>query len=215
MQKVIIFDLDGTVIDSIYDITDSMNKMLVNHGFKEISIENMKKGLGGSSIDIVRNAINADISKDLLNECTLEYTKNYIDGGCPKTVVFEGMDKVIFELKKRDYKICALSNKPDDEIQPIFDRVLKPLGFDMVCGLSEKIIPKPNPQGALYILNQMNASVENSYLVGDGETDVLTALNAKIKFIGVLWGNRDKEFLQGYGAKVFAKTPKELLSLID
>ena len=214
MNKVVIFDLDGTVIDSIEDIADAMNSMLVHYGFEKISIDEMKSALGGSSMDIVRCSIKKEIPNQLLVQCHDFYQHEYMSGGSPKTKPFKGIEKVITILKERGYKISALSNKPDTEIAIIFDRLLKPLGFDSVMGLSDKVEPKPNPSGALKILENFDANPETSYLVGDGETDVLTAINAKINSIGVLWGNRDKEFLSRYGAKVFAYTPEDLLELI-
>ena len=124
------------------------------------------------------------------------------------------MEKVIKQLKNRGYKLFAVSNKPNFEIDAIYERVLAPLGLDAVIGLSEKVSPKPNPEGTLNLLKKFDVAIENAYFVGDGETDVMTALNAKINCIAVLWGNRNKDFLSKYGATVFANTPEELLSLI-
>ena len=213
-NKAVIFDLDGTVIDTIYDITDAMNVMTEKFGFRKVSVDVMKASLGGDTKDIVRLAIGQVISEELLDKCAECYATTYINSGSPKTEVFKGMEKVIRELKERGYIILALSNKPDVEIAPLADRLLKPLGFDKVVGLSEKVVPKPKPDGALLLLKEFNASAGNSYFVGDGETDILTAINAKITPIAVLWGNRDKEFLKGYGAEIFARSPEELLNLI-
>ena len=214
MNKAVLFDLDGTLIDTIQDITDAMNKMLVNHGFSPVSADEMKSNLGGSSRDITRLAIGKEISESLLDQCLNEYTDNYISGKSPKTCVFPGMEKVIKQLKNRGYKLFAVSNKPNFEIDAIYERVLAPLGLDAVIGLSEKVSPKPNPEGTLNLLKKFDVAIENAYFVGDGETDVMTALNAKINCIAVLWGNRNKDFLSKYGATVFANTPEELLSLI-
>ena len=215
MDKVIIFDLDGTVIDTIYDITDAMNLTLTNFGFPPITVEKMKSCVGGDSKEIIRQAIGKEVSEELLDKCVLFYTDKYVSAGSPKTKLFKGIDFVISTLKKRGYKICALSNKPDHEIAPLKETILKPLGFDMVVGVSEKVAPKPSTKGVEYILKTLNANKENSYLVGDGETDIITAIKSSLNCIGVLWGNRTKEFLEEYGAKTFATTPSELLKLIE
>ena len=214
MNKAVIFDLDGTLIDTIRDITDAMNKMLSNHGFNLVSVEDMQRFLGGSSREITRLAIGKKIPESLLDVCLEEYTVNYVGGKSPKTCVFKGMDKVVEELKNRGYKIIAVSNKPDFEIAAIFERVLKPLGLDAVIGLSESVPPKPDPTGTLNALKEFGVETCNAYFAGDGETDVMTALNANVNCIAVLWGNRDKEFLSKYGATVFARNPEELLTLI-
>ena len=214
MNKLIIFDLDGTVIDTINDLCDAMNFMLVDFGYKQISVEQMKKNIGGSTREIVRLSISQEITDQQLDRCVDVFTDYYIGGGSPKTKPFENIKEVIVDLKKRGYKIVALSNKPQYEINPLYDRVLKPLGFDKVVGLSESVLPKPNPSATLSLIKEFDATNKTTYFIGDGETDVMTAINAKVNCIAVLWGNRDKEFLSKYGAKVFAKEPFELLELI-
>lgn len=215
MEKVIIFDLDGTVIDTIYDITDAMNLTLTEFGFKPITVEKMKSCVGGDSKEIIRQAMGCKVSDELLDKSVLFYTEKYVSNGSPKTKLFKGIDLVIGKLKKRGYKICALSNKPDHEIAPLAKTILAPLGFDMVVGVSEKVEPKPSTKGVDYILSSLNGNRELSYLVGDGETDIITAIKSSLNCIGVLWGNRSKEFLEKFGAKTFATTPNELLELID
>jgi len=214
MNKIVIFDLDGTLIDSIQDITDAMNKMLISNGFKAVSERQMKLNLGGSSREIVSLSIGEQISEERLTKCEREYTGYYIDAKSPKTRPFDGLREVLSELKARGYNLVALSNKPDYEIEPIFERVIAPLGLDMTVGLSDKVEPKPNPNGALNILKKFAVEKENAYFVGDGETDVMTAQNAGIECIAVLWGNRDRAFLEKFGAKNFAENPKQLLDLI-
>ena len=214
LNKAVIFDLDGTVIDTILDITDAMNFMAEKFGFNKVSVEKMMASLGGDTREIVRLAIGQEIDEKTLDKCAECYATTYINSGSPKTRVFDGVEKVIKTLKERGYKILALSNKPDVEIAPLSDRLLKPLGFDKVVGLSEKVIPKPQPFGALNLLKEFDASAENSYFVGDGETDILTGINAKITPIAVLWGNRDREFLAKFGAKIFAEKPEDLLEII-
>lgn len=88
MNKAVLFDLDGTLIDTIQDITDAMNKMLINHGFSPVSVDEMKGNLGGSSRDITRLAIGKEISESLLDQCLNEYTDNYISGKVLKPVFF-------------------------------------------------------------------------------------------------------------------------------
>ena len=149
MEKLIIFDLDGTVIDTIEDITDAMNKMLVANNFKTITYDAMKKKVGGSSRDIVRLAIDEKISEERLIACEREYTNYYIDGKSPKTRPFNGIKEVFGILKSRGYKIAAISNKPDYEIDALSESVIKPLGFDAVMGLCDQFEPKPNPNGLI------------------------------------------------------------------
>lgn len=214
MNKIVIFDLDGTLIDTIGDISDAMNKMLLSNGFNAITEAQMKLNLGGSSREIVRLSIGEQISEERLTKCEREYTEYYIDGKSPKTRPFDGLKEVLSGLRARGYNLVALSNKPDYEIESIFERVIAPLGLDMAVGLSDQVEPKPNPNGTFNILKKFAVEKQNAYFVGDGETDVMTAQNAGIECIAVLWGNRDRAFLEKFGAKTFAENPNELLDLI-
>ena len=107
-----------------------------------------------------------------------------------------------------------LSNKPQPSTDKVYEKYLKGLPFDMVVGENPKFKCKPDPAGALYILQEFGVAPENAYLVGDGETDVLTALNAGINGVCALWGNRTKEQLAAAGGTVFAENPQQILKII-
>ncbi len=213
-KKAVIFDLDGTIIDTAEDIKDAMNFMLSKYGFETISVERMKECLGGDRQEIVRLSIGREISEELLNECAEVYAQKYIDSKSPKTKVFDGISEVIYELKKRGYYIIVLSNKPQVEMGPLNEKLLGKLNLDELVGLREDILPKPNPQGALNLLKKYNVDPKNAYFIGDGETDILTGINANITPIAVLWGNRNREFLSKIGAEIFAEKPEDLLEII-
>ncbi|MBO7345393.1 MAG: HAD family hydrolase [Clostridia bacterium] len=214
VNKAVIFDLDGTVTDTVADILDAMNQTLTEYGFETITESQMKDNLGGATREIVALSIAKEIDEETLDACTEFYTSKYIGNGSPKTTVFAGVKEVLLELKNRGYKLAVLSNKPLVEMQPIYERIIKPLGFDLVLGVCETVKPKPDPEATLNILKDWGVSPENAYFVGDGETDVVTAVNANIKVVAVLWGNRSREFLSRYGAKVFAEKPEDLLEII-
>ncbi len=214
INKAVIFDLDGTVTDTLADITDAMNEALVKFGFNRITEEKMKDNLGGTTEDIVKLSIGREIDEKTLTSCAEFYSRKYIENGSPKTTIFDGMKEVVAEIKNRGYKVAVLSNKPYVEMQPLLERVIKPVGFDLVVGVSDTVKPKPNPEATLDILEKWGVASENAYFVGDGESDALTSKNANIKYVAVLWGNRTKEFLSGYGAKIFAKKPQDLLEII-
>ena len=212
-NKVVLFDLDGTIIDSVLDITDAMNKMLLNHGYNEITIAEMQSFLGAHAKEIVRLSIKKEIPDSELEKCLEEYQKNYIGSGYPKTMPFDQIPEVLATIKERGYKFGAVSNKPVEELTPLkdlFDR----LGLEEVLGLSSEVPPKPNPYGARLIMEKLGGTEDTTYFVGDGETDVMTAINANMNCVAVLWGNRNQEFLEKYGATVFAKKPTDLLDII-
>lgn len=214
MEKAVIFDLDGTLIDSIIDITDSMNAMLLRYGYPLLSVEQMKEIVGYGATKLVKNAIPATLSETELLERINYYNDYYTASNSPKTKLFDGISEMLAELKKRGYMLAVLSNKPQETTDNVNEIYLKGQGFSMVCGQSEKIKCKPDRSGVDYILNTLNVLPENAYFVGDGETDVLTAKAAGIKCVSVLWGNRSKSQLEAAGGNLFADKPSDILKII-
>lgn len=212
-NKVVLFDLDGTLIDSAQDITDAMNKMLSNRGFDKITIEEMRSFLGAHAKEIVRLSIKKEIPDSELDDCLIEYTNNYIGSGYPKTKPFDNIPEVLAVIKERGFRFGAVSNKPVEELVQL-QSLFESLGIEEVLGLSGEIPPKPNPYGARLIMEKLGGTEDTTYFVGDGETDVMTAINANMNCVAVLWGNRNQEFLEKYGATVFAKKPTDLLDII-
>ena len=213
-NKAVIFDLDGTLIDSITDITDCMNVMLSKYGYPVLTIEQMKKIVGYGAKNLVKHAIPVELSEAELLERMNFYNDYYTASNSPKTKLFDGIAETLTELKKRGFMLAVLSNKPQETTDNVNDIYLKGLGFAAVCGQSEKVKCKPDPSGVNYILETLKVSPENAYFVGDGDTDVMTAKNAGIKCISVLWGNRTKGELEKVGATVFAENPSDILKVI-
>ncbi|MCQ2387367.1 MAG: HAD family hydrolase [Clostridia bacterium] len=214
MEKLVIFDLDGTIIDSVSDIADSINVMLKKYNYPLRTLEEIKHFIGNGAKNIVIKSIGEKISEEKLSECLNYYNEVYRSSGSPKTKVYDGVKEVIVELKNRGYKVAILSNKPQLNTNDVYKRYLASIQFDMVVGQSENVKCKPDPSATLFIMKSLNVSPINTYFVGDGETDVLTSNNAKVNGISVLWGYRSKEELEQVGAKLFAYNPKDLLSII-
>lgn len=214
MEKAVIFDLDGTLLDTVPDILDNINLMLKRFGYKEIDAETLKGYVGSGARKLCADCIGAPLSETELDERLAFYNGLYTLSESPKTKLFDGIDMVLRTLKKRGYKLAILTNKPQETTDKVYKNYLKDFGFDAVVGQSGGVKCKPDKTATVNILNKLGVLPENCYFVGDGETDVLTSLNAGTRGISVLWGYRKKHHLLKVGAKVFAETPKELLSLI-
>ena len=212
--KLVIFDIDGTLLDSEQDVTDAMNKTLLRHGYPPITSKEMKSFLGADAEGITRLSIKKELKDDEIKELTNEFLDIYVEGKSPKTKPFEDIPEVLKSLKDRGYILCAVSNKQEEEIAPLKERLLLPLGIEEVLGLSSKIPPKPNPYGANLMMQKFGANPKDVYFIGDGETDVLTAINGGMNCVAVLWGNRGRAELEKVGAKVFANKPTDLLDII-
>lgn len=213
MEKLVIFDLDGTVLDTVEDIADCMNMAISELGYKPRTYPEYRKVIGNDAPNFVRKLL-GDMPYDKIMYIWNYYIPFVEKYGTNKTKVFDGIKEVCFALKERGCKIVAYTNKTPDELEPFIDKFLKDLNFDLIVGVGGTEDAKPSASGVEKVLKRFNVSAENAYIVGDGETDVLTAVNAGINGIAVLWGCRDKDFLESYGAKVFAKNPTQLLDLI-
>ncbi|MBO4251760.1 MAG: HAD family hydrolase [Clostridia bacterium] len=213
-MKAVIFDLDGTLLDTLDDLTDSINEMLKVFGYPAIAREKVRSIIGSGAKKLIADALPEKLSDDEFVKCLEEYNRIYNASGSPKTKLFDGMDVVLKELKKRGYKLAVLSNKPQPSTDKVYEKYLKEFHFDFVGGQSEKIKCKPDPAGALYELKTLGVDPKDAYLVGDGETDVMAAINAGITCIAALWGNRSKEQLKAVGGKIFADYPQQILDLI-
>ncbi len=214
MNKAVIFDLDGTLLDTLDDIADSINAMLNEYGYPNISRERVRAIIGSGAKKLIADALPEKLSDEEFIKRLETYNRIYNASGSPKTKLFGGVKEVLSELKNRGYRLAVLSNKPQHSTDKVAEKYLSGLGFDFIGGQSDKIKCKPDPAGALYVVDKLGVKPENAYLVGDGETDVLAAINAGITGIAALWGNRTKEQLKSAGGTIFADTPKDILKII-
>lgn len=213
MEKVAIFDLDGTVLDTQEDIADCMNKTIELFGYKKRSYAEYKQVIGNDASNFMRKLL-GDLPTEKLMEIWRSYEKVYDRYGIVKTKLFDGINEVLIALKERGYKLSLLTNKTPEELAPFIPVFFTNSPFDDIIGVGNTDGAKPSPKEVLRILSDFNVEKENAYLIGDGETDILAAVNAKITPIAVLWGNRTKEQLKAVGAKRFVDTPKEILDIL-
>ncbi|MBE5749842.1 MAG: HAD family hydrolase [Clostridiales bacterium] len=214
MNKAVIFDLDGTLLDTLGDIADNINLMLAKFGYPKRSEKEIMQFIGCGSRNLAKLSIPVSVTEEELNERHDYYNRIYTDSGSPKTHVFDGIKQVVKELKARGYKVAILTNKPQETTDNVYQNYMMDMGFDKVVGQRSGVKIKPDPTSALDILSEFSVEPKNAYFVGDGETDVLTAINGGMNGIAVLWGYRSKSQLENAGAKVFANTPLELLDII-
>ncbi len=214
MNKAVIFDLDGTLIDSLPDIVDNLNLMLTHYGYPTVTISDTKPRIGYGARHLVKKSIPQELADCDLDERLEYYNHFYTTSGSPKTGLFAGVPEMLRQLKNRGYKLAILTNKPHETTVNVYDEYLKDFSFDSVVGASNTVKHKPNPDGVFKILSDLNVESENAYFIGDGETDVITANNANVKSIAVTWGYRDKTCLTDAGATLFANSPQEILDLL-
>ena len=212
--KAIIFDLDGTLLNSLTDIADSVNIVLEKYNFPIHSINDYKLFIGNGIEKLIERALPDNISNDdfekYLTEIKSIYEKNQIN----KTKAYDGILEMLKTLNKKSVSINILSNKPIDFTKMVVNHFLKEIKFDNVLGARKNIPKKPNPQAVLEIIKNLKLNKKEVLYVGDTGTDMKTAKNAELTSIGVLWGFRDEKELKENGANYIINSPSEILKFI-
>lgn len=213
--KAVIFDLDGTLLDTLDDLGDSMNNMLERHGFPVHNVESYKYMIGDGAAFFVKRALPDSIKEaDKINEYLAEYRAEYKKNWKKKTGPYDGVIELIEALHSRDLRLAVLSNKPHDSTEMCVREFFSFDKFDIVLGHRQGKDLKPDPAGAIEIAEQFNIPPEQILYLGDTGVDMKTAVAAGMYPVGVLWGFRDKNELMENGAKVVISRPDELLRII-
>lgn len=214
MNKAVIFDLDGTILDSAPDILYNLNLMLDEFSHKRIDLKRVYDTIGHGARNLVKGAIDECLTDSEIDSRLAFYNNKYTNSGSPYTKLFDGIDNLLNSLKSQNFKLAILTNKPQQTTDKIYEKYLKKYDFDLVIGQREDLPIKPNPTSTFKILQSLNVSSENAYFIGDMETDLLTGLNANVTPIIASWGYGKKENLISLGAKFFAENPNEVLSFL-
>ena len=213
MYKAVIFDLDGTLLDSLDDIVLYLNKTLSRYSLPTVSRAKAIGYIGNGARELVRLAI-GDSNADRLEEILNYYRTLYANSDNALARLYDGEEEALKRLKSAGIKIAILSNKPHGATVRANEIFFKRFAFDAVQGQAEGVPLKPDPQAVYTLLDTLGVSKQDCLFVGDGETDVLTAENAGLKCASVLWGYRTKEQLSAVGATDFFENYSQLADFI-
>ena len=214
MIKGLIFDLDGTLINSIGDIHYSLNLALKYHGYKEVSLEDAQKNTGRGFRKLIVESLPINTSDQIIDEVNKTYTKFYGEHYHERTYGYEGIYELLKELNKRNIKIAVNSNKKDEYTKNLMKIIFKDIEFTAVFGERIGIPTKPNPATAEEIISIMELDKNEVCYVGDSEVDIQTGKNTNIKTIGCLWGFRSKETLEKENPDIIVSKPEEILNYL-
>lgn len=213
--NAVIFDLDGTLLDSIEDLADSMNAVLKSAGFPVHDVESYKYYVGDGMEKLVFRAL-PEVYRD--NETVKQFSEKmqeeYAKRWNKKTRPYDGIPELLDILAGKNIHMAVLSNKPDNFTKLIVKELLPNWNFRVVCGDRNGIPKKPDPKGALEIAGALGLQPKNVLYLGDTGTDMQTANNAGMFAVGALWGFRKREELVINGAKALIDNPLDLLHLI-
>ena len=216
MIKLCIFDLDGTILDTLSAIAYFGNNALTNCGFPAIDESHYKYFAGDGRIILVHRMLqflNADTPENYEKVSSL-YDSEYEKAPNFKTAPFEGIPNLLSELKTNGIKIAVLSNKPDNVAQEAVKIFFGDI-FDFVEGAVNNVRAKPEPDNALKICKMFDILPSETLFIGDTNVDIQTGKNAKMHTLGVLWGFREMQELLDCGADFIASKPMEILSIIQ
>lgn len=215
MYKCVVFDLDGTLVDSLYDLADSVNKALEKQGLPTHPYDAYKYFVGNGRAKLIERAMGeAAKDKELLAVVTKDYDDDYLIHCLDKTKPYDGVVDMLLKLHRSGVKINVLSNKPDEFVKNMLDTLFDGIKFNIAWGKKPEFPTKPDPSSVLAILNELSVDKSDCIYIGDSNVDVITAKNAGLDFCGVLWGFRTKEELEDEGAKITVSTADELCRVI-
>ncbi len=214
MKKLIIFDVDGTLLNTAEDIRYSMNLALEKYSLELLTTKRLESLFAHTAENIFKIVIPKE-KQYLYDDVFKTYLNSQLNTTHEKTVLYDGLEELLVKLKKDGYKLALITNKKDDILKVVYDKKLKDFGFDFFMGYSEGLfLPKPDKSSIEYCLKTLNVSKEEAVYIGDSEVDVKTWQNAEIDGIGVRWGFAGDGELEKVGCKIFANTPQELYEKI-
>ena len=210
----VIFDLDGTILNTLDDLADSCNWILEQRGWPTYPVEAYRYFVGNGMANLIRRATAAYTDDPQAREEALKAFVDYYNiHKTDKTRPYSGMPQVLAELKQAGVTIAVLTNKPDSAAGPIVERYY-PGVFHVVQGALPDVPVKPDPTLLFRLMERIGARQESTLFVGDSNVDMLTANNGGLTGCGVLWGFRTREELVEAGARHLAHRPEDLLDLV-
>ena len=215
-MKACIFDLDGTLTNTLESMTYSVNLTLEEMGLSKITKDQCRLFVGNGARVLIEKSLKAAGDTDASRiEEGMEIYGRIFDRNCTYHVTpYEGIPEMLKALKDKGIQLAVLSNKPDRQTVKVVKAIFGEELFDYAQGQKEGIRRKPEPDGVWYLMEQMHVSKEECLYIGDSEVDAATGRNAGLQTIGVLWGFRDRKTLETAGVDDLIDRPDELLQFV-
>ena len=215
-KQLIIFDLDGTLLNTLDDLADSTNIMLEHFNFPARTKEEVRNFVGNGVPKLIERAIPDGLNNPKFEDCLKLFKEIYSQNMYNNTAPYPQITKMLESLKSNGYKVAVVSNKFDLAVKGLCEKYFHDL-IDIAFGENEAagIRKKPAPDTVLNVLKFFNLKNSDAVYVGDSEVDIQTAKNCGMECISVTWGFKDKEFLINNGAKIIANEPSQITTFLD
>ncbi|MBO4549578.1 MAG: HAD family hydrolase [Bacteroidaceae bacterium] len=211
--KAIIFDLDGTLTDTLEDLFLSVNYALRSCGLPERQLDEVRRFVGNGVRKLIERAVPKGTKSPMTEKCFEAFKAHYVIHCQDHTCLYPGVATLLMTLHAKGYRMAVVSNKLQTGVDELARTFFKGV-IDVAIGEQPGIPRKPEPDMVLKALEQLGVSKEEAIYVGDSDVDLQTASNAGLPCISVLWGFRSRDFLVAHGATIFAKSPQDVLSLV-
>ncbi len=213
-HDAVIFDLDGTLLDSLEDLADSVNHALSERGLPTRTIDEIRRFVGEGQVKLIERAL-PEGRAELRDELLASFRRHYVDDPARKTRPYPGVEGLVVALRERGYRLAVLSNKPDLPTRKLVDHYFPAGTFEVAYGERPGIPRKPDPTSALGVARELGVDPARCAFVGDTAIDMKTAAAAGMFGIGVLWGFRSREEIEAGGARVLASSCDQVLAALD
>ncbi|MBD5401409.1 HAD hydrolase-like protein [bacterium] len=215
-KKIIIFDLDGTLLNTLNDLADSTNFALQQLNYPERSIDEICQFVGNGVAKLIERAIPCGKNNSNFDKCLAIFKEHYSANMYNKTLPYDGVLELLQNLKSLGYKTAVVSNKFDAAVKELCSKYFGELidsavGENEVCGIKKK----PAPDTVLKVLKDFSLASDDAVYVGDSDVDIMTAKNSNMECISVTWGFRDRNFLIKHGADKIIDNPSQIIEYLD
>ncbi len=213
MIDTVIFDLDGTLLNTLDDLADSVNYALHSLGYPERTVDEVRMMVGNSVIYLIEKALPEGTDKARFDRCLSIFEAHYKENMRNKTAPYNLVMQMLSDVKASGYKMAVVSNKPDVFTKELVSELFGEY-IPLAIGRSDDMPRKPAPDMVLYAIKQLGSDKSTTVYVGDSEVDVVTSKNAGLPCVGCLWGFRDRETLENEGADYLISSPSELVETL-
>lgn len=216
MIKAVLFDLDGTLANTLNDLGNAVNYVLEKYGYPTHPLESYKLKVGGGMRNLIHKSLpeseqNEETEQKVLAEFLEYYSKHFADETC----CYEGISELLYKLKNMGMSLAVVTNKAQDMTDLVMQKLFESDTFNYIIGKREGIATKPDPESAFIAIDKLGVNSDECIFVGDSGVDMLTALNCGALPVGVLWGFRSAEELKKSGCRFFLNKPDDLVKLIE